>query len=119
MKRDLELIRSILMWAEQNCDGKRDITAPRLTITGYTVNEIEYQLRLLRDENFITYEGRKLKPVTRWVHFTRLTSQGNAFLQTLQDDSIWNKITKKLKDEALTTACETAISFAKNIILNG
>lgn len=117
MKRDLELIRKILLWAEQNCDGRHDIMAPFIHIDGATPIEIDFQLRLLRDEKLIVYEGRKLKIVTRWVHFTRLTSKGYDLLHALKNDSIWNQLLEKFKDESLSSICKIAFALGEKYLM--
>lgn len=34
MKRNLDLIKEILLWIQNNSDGRRDITASRIQIEG-------------------------------------------------------------------------------------
>lgn len=44
MKRNLDLIKEILLWIQNNSDGRRDITASRIQIEGSDTQEIEMHL---------------------------------------------------------------------------
>lgn len=91
MKRNLDLIKEILLWIQNNSDGRRDITASRIQIEGSDTQEIEMHLHWIQDEGLIAYEGRKLKQGARLVHCTRLTSKGCDVLAAINNHSVWNK----------------------------
>lgn len=89
MKRNLDLIKEILLWIQNNSDGRRDITASRIQIEGSDTQEIEMHLHWIQDEGLIAYEGRKLKQGARLVHCTRLTSKGCDVLAAMNNHSVW------------------------------
>lgn len=50
MKRNLDLIKEILLWIQNNSDGRLDITASRIQIEGSDTQEIEMYLHWMQDE---------------------------------------------------------------------
>ena len=96
MKRDLDLIRKILLEIETQCDapGKRISKLPE-----YSEYEFAYHLNLLCEAGLITgarakLSGRHYPLVTP----TGLTWAGHDFLDACRDEGIWTKAKEKLKD---------------------
>lgn len=116
MKRDLDLIRQILLWIQDNSDGRRDITPSRIHIEGRTTQEIAMHMRWIQDEGLITYDGRKLKPGTRLIHCTRLTSKGCDVLAAMNNSTIWKKLLDKAESQTFGALCNIAISLAKEAV---
>jgi len=87
MKRNMNLIRKILIETEKSSDYNGFID---LTIDDYTDKEISYHVMLLSEANLIialdmsSLAGPDYKPV-------RLTWDGHEFLEAAKDDSRWKK----------------------------
>lgn len=113
MKRNLDLIKEILLWIQNNSDGRRDITASRIQIEGSDTREIEMHLHWIQDEGLIAYEGRKLKQGARLVHCTRLTSKGCDVLAAMNNHSVWNKLLELAENKTFNELCNIAVSLAK------
>lgn len=113
MKRNLDLIKEILLWIQNNSDGRRDITASRIQIEGSTTQEIEMHLHWIQDEGLITYEGRKLKQGARLVHCTRLTSKGCDVLAAMNNHSVWIKLLELAENKTFNELCNIVVSLAK------
>ena len=104
MKRDPDLIRSLLMYFEAKPNDQVD-SCP--TIPEYTVQQVRYHLLLMYEAGFLRAEpeltktGRVIK-----IHPFSLTWQGHEFLDASRDESVWRKATS-------TAAAKTgALSFS-------
>lgn len=106
MKRDMDLIRVILMdiEANENINGKFTISDADFGATGADRTALQYHLRLLMDAGYI--EGKDLLQSTKDskldVHrmmveegapilVTRMTWDGHDFLDTVRDSKVWEK----------------------------
>ena len=93
VQRDMDLIREILRFIEQNpqMDGRTTfpITSPEdLGVANHSMDEVAYALRLLSDAGFIdaSSNGKMLR---------RLTWEGHEFLDNIKTDSIWETVKKQ------------------------
>lgn len=89
MKRDMDLIRAILLRIESEAHG---FAPNKLEIDGYTQEEIEYHAVLLGEARLaevfeITCEGDK-SPQAKII---RLTWLGHEFLDSARENRIWNQ----------------------------
>lgn len=100
MKRDMDLVRKILLFAE-NSDS-HNIFMPML-IEGYTEEQIKYHLKLLSDAEFITPEYAETKRFDWGGGSTsemvdddprRLTWKAHEFLDNARDETRWNEAKK-------------------------
>jgi hypothetical protein len=93
MKRDMELIRALLLRLEKLplspgamtiLDGDRE----ELAIEGYTSNQISYHLDQLKQAGFVYGpEARLMSGIT----FCGLTWEGHDFLDSVRDPETWKK----------------------------
>lgn len=100
MKRDMDLIREILLRAEKS--ESSDISIP-MSVEGYTEEQIKYHLKLLSDAEFITpkYAGTKLFDMGGGSTMgmvdddpRRLTWDAHEFLDNARDENRWNEAKK-------------------------
>ena len=98
MKRDIELMRKLLLEIEKS--PASGIDARSLHIESRTEIEIEYNLILMQDARMI--EGYDCKDGTKPATFyvTRITWDGHEFLDAARNDMLW----KKAKEMLLRTA---------------
>jgi hypothetical protein len=84
MKRDMDLIRSILLEVEKSLspDGCR------IEIPGRGREELYYNAQLAHEAGFI--DARFLRGSTEF-HIFRLTYEGHEFLDAARNDTLWNK----------------------------
>lgn len=121
MKRDLDLLRKILL-AIENADKfyyyngiphlASDIGCPNLELVSFHVS-------LLADNNYIevlnisccgiNYDDYMIK---------RLTADGCDYLDNIRNDTIWNKTKEVMSKVGGTCALDIIKSIAGNIILN-
>src|SRR6202035_1472820 len=92
MKRDLDLIRKLLVFFEAKPDDRAE-DCP--SVDGYSPLEIKYHLLLMYEAGFLRCEvestaaGRPIR-----VFGFSLTWQGHEFLEASRNDTIWAKAKK-------------------------
>ena len=89
MKRDMDLIRSILIGTEQLPHGE----IVELEIDGFTPDEISYHVMLLHEAGYLIGHAAHV-----W-HVERLTWEGHEFLEASRDDTRWNKAKEIVKEK--------------------
>jgi hypothetical protein len=98
MKRDMDLVREILLATEE----KNDFSSWYVPeIEGYEKLEIYYHIKLLIQEGLV--EGKDLSSHSgnKWV-ITTLTSSGHDFLDASRNDTIWEKAKESIKSRGLS-----------------
>lgn len=87
MKRDLELIRKVMLEAEKTKDPY-ELVDPK--IEGYNETEISYHVALLDDAGLLHGQDRSAIGVFRWSAGT-LTWAGHEFVEAVRDEDVWNE----------------------------
>lgn len=85
MKRDMELIRSIMLEAEKSQDPY-ELIDPK--IEGHNELEISYHIALLDDAGLLHGHDRSAIGIFRWSAGP-LTWAGHEFVEAARDESIW------------------------------
>ncbi|MBB6610850.1 DUF2513 domain-containing protein [Pontibacter sp. Tf4] len=96
MRRDLDLIRVILLEvekAESISDGLD------LCIEGYTDKEISYHVKLLYQAGYLEANDDSCRETPDKWSPKSLTWQGHEFLNAARDKTIWNKAKGKIGDK--------------------
>lgn len=89
MKRDMELVRQILLKIENEPYGW---CPPDITIEGYTKEQIGYHLLLMIEANLL--DGEKVTTFSSKSpsgHATRITWHGHEFLDNCRDPKLWGE----------------------------
>ncbi len=93
MKRDMDLVRLILLEIEKSGEDPR--SAIRLQLQNYTSEQVSYHVMILNDAGLIeAYNLSTLGTGSIWRP-KRLTWSGHEFLDAARNDSIWNKAKEK------------------------
>lgn len=88
MKRDMDLVRGILLAIEANESGR----APqKLSVDGYTDEQIGYHVLIMMEAGVVV--GRESKEIGRPpnARATRLTWEGHDFLDASREPARWEK----------------------------
>jgi hypothetical protein len=95
MKRDMDLVRKILLAMEENPDGFfNGIPA----IKGYSADQVGYHVYLMLQAGLV--EGSDVTPCGRQSPVaipSCLTWQGHEFLDACRNERVWAKAKEKLK----------------------
>ncbi|MCK4830520.1 DUF2513 domain-containing protein [bacterium] len=100
MKRDIDLIRKLLLYLEEKPDDKM---VKDLELDGYSKDEVQYhfilmdQAGLLRCERSVS--SSTSDKVIRVYPFS-LTWQGHEFLEASRNDTFWNKAKEIVKTKS-------------------
>ena len=98
MKRDMDLVREILLATENKSDFSSWLVPD---IEGYTKLEIYYHIKLLIQAGLVEGENLSSDSGDKWVIKT-LTSTGHDFLDASRNDTIWNKAKDSIKSKGLS-----------------
>jgi hypothetical protein len=102
MKRDMELIREILLAIEAS-ETTQGIA--RIVIPSRTPAEVSYNVKLLAQAGLIDAIDMSSSAAFCWQPKS-LTWSGHEFLDAARNDTIWNKAMTKLKDQAASVPFE-------------
>jgi|CXWL01.1.fsa_nt_gi hypothetical protein len=96
MKRNLELVRHILLALERNPFG---YPFQDLHIDGYTPMQVEYHALLMLESGLVAgHDVSGTTPFGPAVVLTRLTWQGHEFLESARDDFRWHQALQLVTD---------------------
>lgn len=112
MKRDMELVRLILLKIEEEY---RSTTIYNLDITGYDMETVAYHCKILNEAGLLSDYGAHYADDRLWsFEVGALTWEGNDFLDKIRDNSQWKKIKDTITQKGLPLVIETikAISAA-------
>jgi hypothetical protein len=100
MKRDLELIRKILVVLED----KRSTIAEELPIDGYDENIVAFHINLLIEAGFVKgVLGDELNGAIT-AYASSMTWAGYEFLDVSRNDTAWLKAKKVLKEKSISVS---------------
>lgn len=119
MKRDLDLIRSILLEIERSNDLKTSCTSIAEALN-HDVFEISHHVNLLLDAGYlIATPFKALGYKYNEYCIKRITNQGYDYLDSVRDEKVYSATKKALKGVAgfsLEIVKETASSVIKSFI---
>ena len=90
MKRDLELIREILLAVEEKSDAANIMPAEKLDLPGRSIAEINYHLLLLDEAGYLRCIDNSSDNEIRY-YVLRLTWEGHEFLDAARSTTNWTK----------------------------
>lgn len=97
MKRDMELIRKLVLIVEEASD---DVESFHLQVEGYSREQIIYHANLLLEAGLahgqaVTTMGTSVP----WVVLNRLTYEGHEFADKASNETIWSKTAAYLEEK--------------------
>ncbi len=114
MKRDMDLIRKIMLKIEEEYRSSAIIN---LSIDGYDRETVAYHCRILNDAGFVSdYEGRYASDQLYMFWVGPLTWEGNDFLDKIRDDGIWYKTKEVITKKGLPLIVDTIKTIANSFI---
>jgi hypothetical protein len=96
MKRDLDLVRKLLVFFDEKPD---DSPVPVPSINGYSELMIKNHLVLMHEAGFLRCERvRSSTDPERVIYVVPfgLTWEGHEFLQSVKDDGVWRKLNESV-----------------------
>lgn len=110
MKRDLELVREILLRVE---DADRPISSDEIVVGRFTDEEIRYHLALMMERNLIdgTFAQDDSRTISKAV-VLGLTWDGCDYLDAIRDMRVWSRVKKAIRESVGSTTFEVVKAVA-------
>ena len=112
MKRDFELIRTLLLKIEEEM-RPGDWYEP--IIENVDESMINYHIKMLRDKGYIDAKDLSSKDGISFV-VTGMTMEGHDYLDTVRNNTVWEKTKKKVIDKSLDLTFDVVKTVAGQII---
>jgi hypothetical protein len=120
MKRDLDLLRNILIEIEKKTPSDHYLSSDDIEIQDHSHNEIAYHIALLSDAQYIIASAISADDQTTWL-ISRLTFSGCDYLDTIRSNKVWNTLKEKLAETVQTASLEViklaAIEISRQILM--
>lgn len=117
MKRDMELVRQILMSVEE---AEEPVDIERFVSERYSMATVAYHVALLDAHGLIDAEILHADDRAYHGEIAGLTWEGSDFLDAIKDDVIWKKTKAAIRrvstSVTLQTISETAVMVAQQAI---
>lgn len=115
MRRDMDLCRMILFYIEENYSaGNRLIN---ISLNGYTSSEIYEHCKLLYEAGLIQeFNDISTTMGERQCMVGNLSNKGYDFLDSIRQDTIWNKTKSTIKEKGLPLVLDTIKTVAVTLI---
>ena len=111
MKRDMELVRELLLSVESDNDF-----AP--LVEQHSLEVVLGHLEIMMDAKLLV--GRIYRDTNgdlKSAFVQRLTWAGHEFLDNARNDTVWNKVTATIKNAATTASFEVLLEMLKSGVL--
>ena len=108
MKRDMDLIREILLKVE----ARPTVTGIDLVeVPGHEQEEISYHVKLLADAGFLeAYDLRTMAPDGFRFAPTALTNAGHDFLDAARNNTVWEKTMEKISEVGTSAPLDVTVA---------
>lgn len=105
MKRDLDLVRSILIYVEKAVD---EVDAEDLVTDNWPFETVAYHIRLMAHHGLIdlSQDMRDMNGETLSLVASGLTWDGQDYLDAIRDQKVWAKVKKTVKEAVGSTTFE-------------
>jgi hypothetical protein len=108
MKRDLDLIRRILLAVEARQETEQPFS---VSINGYSQEQICYHIRLLAEAGLLRAVDYSGNGPPNW-QAQSLTWGGHDWLDATRSDTVWHKVKATVRDKGVSLTFELAKQLA-------
>ena len=115
MKRDMELIRKILFYVEENYTAGQ-VWIKQINIDGYDSNTITEHIILAYESGFFQDINNISTLCCKEYWVGNLSNEGYDFLDKIRNDTIWNKTKNEITKKGLPMVAETIKTVATAFI---
>ena len=110
MRRDMDLVRAILLAVEENEDPYELLTP---SIEGYSELQICHHIALLADAGLVNARDRSAIGVYYWSAGPH-TWAGHELLDLMRNDELWDVVKRRVCDVSHGFACSELVEEAKS-----
>ncbi|MEM5663385.1 DUF2513 domain-containing protein [Bacillus cereus] len=100
MKRNMELVRNILIQIEEH-NPRTVVKVIMEENDQFTEDEIDYHLKLMVDAGLIDGQAKRVMGGGLMVNVRGLTWQGHDFLDAARNDKVWEKAEATAQDKGM------------------
>ena len=101
MKRDMDLVRSILLQVEA---ATEETGAGELDFCGHTADEVHYHIELMQQRGLVDARiVRDMRGSVVRADVIGLTWDGQDFLDAMRDDRVWSRAKKAIAESVGST----------------
>ena len=111
MKRDMDLVRLILLEIEKSSEDPR--SQVRLKIQNYTFEQVSYHIMIMHEADLIEAVDSSTMGSSSVWYPKRLTWYGHEFLDAARNDSIWKKAKEKASSMNFELLKELLLGLAR------
>jgi hypothetical protein len=112
VKRDLDLIRQILLEVEKNENPIRSI---EIRVEGFSPEQVSYHVMLLNQAGYLTATDNSSLRGFSWYPKS-LTWEGHEFLDAARSGTVWHQVKAKLKDQAIEAPLSVIHRLASKLV---
>lgn len=114
MKRDMEIIRALLLWHEQDGAGDSQPEALRQLPDPILLEHLHLLIEagLVEGEVMWGHESGRRRPVA--VSVDRITWEGHEFISLLGRDEHWERVKSKLLETGASWSLATILEYLKS-----
>ena len=117
MKRDMDLVRKILIAIEEHPSG---YAPEKLEIDGYSEDEIGHHVHLMGQANLLTVvDSTHMQSTSPVAIAGSITWTGHEFLSAAKSDSVWNQAKNRLGGTFQTVSLEVLKSLLISVTKEG
>lgn len=109
MKRDMDLCRRILL---QRAEDTRSVVHD-FAVDGYDNETIRYHCNLLKQAGFIASQSLDIH---NKLFVGELTWQGHEFLESIREDTVWNKTKDVIAKKGLPMVFDVVKEISKAVL---
>ena len=111
MKRDMNLVRKILQWAEQQEHG---FTGGNPKFDNISEEVIDHHIYLMNDAGLIdAVDSTNLSSTSPTALMSNISWRGHEFLDASRDETIWNKAKDTILKPAAGVAFDVLLEWLK------
>ena len=103
MKLNHDCVRDLLLYLENTLDNKNPIDVLKITLEGYTKEDVEYTAMKLIDAQFINGKANYASNAIYYFPISSITYSGHSFIDTIRPLSIWEETKSKIKSLGSTS----------------
>ncbi len=116
MKRDLDLVRSILIYVE-NADGEVD--ADDMATERWPIETVVYHVRLMAHHGLVdvSRDARDMNGSTIELTVSGITWDGQDYLDSIREPKVWGRVKKTLAGTVGSTTLDVVRQTASMVAL--
>lgn len=97
MKLNYDCVREVLLHIEENLNYGQILYSDNIELENFEYEDIQYTIALLSESEYIkATKLQTLGPSVPTFHIYSMTMQGHELLDNIRDNTVWNKIKKKI-----------------------